>query len=180
MFATAPSRAVVRLCVVAWLHEKLRSLAAEARLLVVTDRVTSARSSSDDCADWNALLAGLGRLRSTTVVSITADERGYVEVAVRCDAQCFRSLTTSDDAGRLLTEMHRRQDAATIYIGDGAHATSLERRLGARDATVTNWRPCGHQEAISISDLDKARPILEMLYLLRRESARASAARDTS
>ena len=154
-----------------WLTNKLRQLASEARLLVVVDGINHEQAACETVDHWTALLGELGSLPDTTVAAVQRVSDTLVDLTIRRDAECFHCFTTASKAERLLEEIHRRRDAATIYVGDGAHAALLERRLGARDTSVTTWRACGHDQAISVSELDQAQPILEMLYRLRRKTS---------
>jgi hypothetical protein len=148
--------------------EKLGRLASEEHLLVVVDGFESDQSSPIGDDPWEALLGGLRHLHDTTVVSIARVSDDTVDVTMRLAGETVHCFTGSREAERLLREIHDRLQAATVYVGDGTHASRLEPALGRDDVSLTTWRPCGHDQAVSLDDIDKAQPILEMLYLLRR------------
>jgi hypothetical protein len=153
---------------VSWLFDNLAYLASARRLFVVVDAIEPHETSTGDGADWGSLLGGLAHLVDTTTASIARVSDNLVDVVVRRGADTYHSFATSAEARTLLEKMQARLDATTIYIGDGTHASLLERSVGAGDLTLTTSRPCGSDRTIALADLDNARPIVEMLYLLRR------------
>ena len=113
---------------------------------------------------------GLARLVDTTVVTIAPASGHLVDVTIRRETSEFHSFATSPEAQELLHRLHAELDPATVYVGGGTHASALERGLTGRDVNLTTkWRPCGHGQALAAAELDKAKPLLEMLYLLRRD-----------
>jgi hypothetical protein len=153
---------------VSWLFDKIAQLASARRLFVVVDGIESDDTPSGEGTDWGSLLGGLGQLLDTTAVSIARVSDKLVDVVIRQEAGTYHCLATSSEAQVLLQKMQARLSPATLYVGDGTHASTLERNVGYRDLSLTTWRPCAHDRAISFADLDNARPIVEMLYVLRR------------
>jgi hypothetical protein len=150
-----------------WMFDKLHQLATEQHLLVVVDGIHTDELSPQG-ADWSPLLGGLGRLPDTTIVSI-APMAGYlVEITFRRGTERTRSCATSAEAQDLVTSLHRQLNAATVYVGDGRHAAGLEHEFSDRDMSVTCWRACAHDQAVAVTDLDRAQPMLEILFLLRK------------
>lgn len=148
------------------MNDKLSRLASETRLLVVADGVPSDRVPGDG-DDWKSLLGGLACTAGTTVVSIAPVSGFLVEVTVQRDGTRFHSFATSPEAQALLNQLRDQLDQAIIYIGDGTHSASLETHLTSRDLIVTNHRPCNHADTVSLTELDQARPIVELMYVLR-------------
>jgi hypothetical protein len=152
------------------MFDQLRRLASEERLFVVVDGIDIDEVRLDG-ADWRPLLNGLGRLIDTTVVTIAPTSGHLVDVTLRRGTDEYHSFATSPEAQDLLPRLHARLDPATVYVGDGTHSSVLDQQLTDRDINLSRrWRPCPHGQAVSVATLDKAKPILELLYLLRRGS----------
>jgi hypothetical protein len=152
-----------------WIFDQLRHLASEERVFIVVDGIHIDQASPDG-DDWRPLLKGLARLVDTTVVTIAPASGHLVDVTIRRETSEFHSFATSPEAQELLHRLHAELDPATVYVGGGTHASALERGLTGRDVNLTTkWRPCGHGQALAAAELDKAKPLLEMLYLLRRD-----------
>jgi hypothetical protein len=137
---------------------------------VVVDGIEAATTAEIGVNEWDALLGGLGHLPNTTAVSICPVSGQHVGVDIRRTGGRSHRHATSANVARLLRDMHALIDAATLYVGSGVHASELEPRLGQRDLALTTWRSCSHDQAACLSDLDRALPIVEMLFVLRRGS----------